>query len=294
MHIGILLSRVRVEEKMLFTELNQRGVKWSRIDDPDLVLKLDEPITDYDVILERSLNHSRALYALKIFSMWGIPTVNTYSVAQVCGDKILMSAQLARAGIPTPRTRVAFTPASALEAIEELGYPVVIKPAIGSWGRLLARVSDHYAAEALLEHKQVLGSYHHSTYYIQEYIEKPGRDIRAFVVGDKVLCAIYRHSEHWVSNTARGGEAQNCAVTAELEAVSLAAARAVGGGVLAIDLVESVNGLQVIEVNHTMEFRNSVAPTGVDIPSHIVDFALWIAEEKNLDRGPNVQSGSPV
>ena len=213
MHVGVLLSRVRVEEKLLFAELDARGVSWSRIDDPNLIMRLDDPLTGYDVILERSINHTRALHALRVFNDWGIPTVNTFDVAEVCGNKLLTSTALVRDGVPTPRTIVAFTPESALRAIEELGYPAILKPPIGSWGRLLSKINDRDAAEAILEHKEVLGSFHHSTYYIQEYIEKPDRDIRAFVVGGETICAIYRYSKHWITNTARGGISDNCPVT---------------------------------------------------------------------------------
>ncbi|HET8626001.1 MAG TPA: lysine biosynthesis protein LysX [Thermomicrobiales bacterium] len=280
MRVGVLLSRVRVEEKLLFAELDRRGVEWERIDDPELVMRLDRPLTRYDVVLERSINHTRALHALNVLNSWGVPTVNTHAVAEVCGNKLLTSTALVRDGVPTPRTAVAFTPEAALAAIEELGYPVVLKPPIGSWGRLLAKVNDRDAAEALLEHKEILGSFHHSTYYIQEYVAKPGRDIRAFVVGDETICAIYRHSQHWITNTARGGQSSNCPVTPELDAVCRAAARAVGGGVLAIDLVETGDGLLVIEVNYTMEFRNSITPTGVDIPARIVDYTLAVGEDR--------------
>jgi [lysine-biosynthesis-protein LysW]--L-2-aminoadipate ligase len=179
--------------------------------------------------------------------------------------------------VPVPRTRIAFTPESALEAIEELGYPVVLKPAIGSWGRLLSKVNDRDAAEALLEHKVTLGSFHHGAFYIQEYVEKQGRDIRSFVVGGETICAIYRASPHWITNTARGATASNCPVTPELDALSRAAAEAVGGGVVAVDLFETPEGLQVNEVNYTMEFRNSIDTTGVNIPAKIVDYTLGVA-----------------
>jgi [lysine-biosynthesis-protein LysW]--L-2-aminoadipate ligase len=278
MHIGVLLSRVRVEEKLIFAELDKRGVHWSRIDDPDLVMQLDRPITGYDVILERSINHTRALHALRVFNDWGIPTVNTYDVAEVCGNKLLTSTALVRAGVPTPRTAVAFTPESALKAIVEMGYPVILKPPIGSWGRLLSKINDRDAAEAILEHKEILGSFHHSTFYIQEHVAKPDRDIRAFVVGGETICAIFRYSKHWITNTARGGISDNCPVTPELDRICRAAARACGGGVLAIDLIEVGDSYTVLEVNYTMEFRNSIAPTGVNIPGRIVDFTLQVGE----------------
>ncbi|HEV2065574.1 MAG TPA: RimK family alpha-L-glutamate ligase, partial [Thermomicrobiales bacterium] len=178
----------------------------------------------------------------------------------------------------------AFTPESAVGAIEEIGYPVVLKPAVGSWGRLLARVNDRDAAEALLEHKVTLGSFHHGAFYIQEFVEKHGRDIRSFVVDDKTICAIYRDSPHWITNTARGGKASNCPVTPELDDVSRAAAAAVGGGVVAVDLFETERGLQVNEVNYTMEFRNSIDTTGVDIPARIVDYVLKVGVEDRARR----------
>ncbi|MCA9880339.1 MAG: lysine biosynthesis protein LysX, partial [Thermomicrobiales bacterium] len=259
--VGVLLSRVRVEEKLLIGELEQRGVEIVRFDDREIVLDLSRPepaMVRCDVVLERAINHLRALYTLKTLNDWGVPTVNTYEVANICGDKLLTTAALEQHGVPTPRTLVAYTPESALAACEELGYPVVMKPAVGSWGRLLARVNDRDAAEALLEHKVTLGSFHHGAFYLQEYVNKPGRDIRSFVVGDETICAIYRDSPHWITNTARGGAASNCPVTDELDTLSRAAARAVGGGVVAIDLFESERGLLVNEVNYTMEFRNSI------------------------------------
>jgi [lysine-biosynthesis-protein LysW]---L-2-aminoadipate ligase len=277
--VGILLSRIRVEEKLLLTEFERRGVKVVRIDDRHLQLDLLKPSVECDVVIERCINHLRALYTLKVLNDWGVPTVNTYEVANTCGDKLLTTTALVRDGVPSPRTIIAFTPEAALDAIEEIGYPVVLKPAVGSWGRLLSRVNDRDAAEAILEHKVTLGSFHHGAFYIQEYVNKPGRDIRSFVVGDETICAIYRDSPHWITNTARGGQASNCPVTPEIGELSRAAARAVGGGVVAVDLLESERGLLVNEVNYTMEFRNSIDTTGVDIPARIVDYVLAVGRE---------------
>ena len=278
--VGLLLSRIRVEEKLLIEALNRRGVDYDTIDDRRVIFDIQNNGWDhYNVIVERCVSHSRALYALLLFRDWGIPTVNTYEVAEICGNKLLTTSALVRAGIPTPVTKIAFTPQSALEAIEEMGYPVVLKPGVGSWGRLLSKINDREAAETVLEHKQVLGSYHHSIYYIQEYIHKPGRDIRAFVVGDETICAIYRDSEHWITNTSRGGRASNCPVTPELNELCLASAKAVGGGVVALDVFEDPDrGLLVNEINYTMEFRNSIDTTGVDIPARVVDYVLDVAK----------------
>ena len=278
MRIGVLCSRIRAEEKLLFEAFTRRRLEFDKIDDRGIVFEIGAEPPRYDVVLERCLHHSRALYALRILNQWGVPTVNTYEVALTCGDKINTTTALAAAGVPSPRTLIAFTPESALQAIERLGYPVVLKPAVGSWGRLLAKISDRDAAEALLEHKDTLGSYQHAIFYIQEFVDKPARDIRSFVVGDETICAIYRESEHWITNTARGGRARNCPVTPEIDQLSRAAARAVGGGVLAIDLLEHPDGLLVSEVNYTMEFRNSIDTTGVDIPGQIVDYVLRVGE----------------
>jgi len=276
--IGVLCSRIRAEEKLLFEALKRRGLDFDKIDDREIVFEIGAEPPRYDVVLERCLHHSRALYALRILNQWGVPTVNTYDTALTCGDKINTTTALVAAGVPSPRTLIAFTPESALQAIETLGYPVVLKPAVGSWGRLLAKISDRDAAEALLEHKDTLGSYQHAIFYIQEFVDKPSRDIRSFVVGDETICAIYRESDHWITNTARGGRARNCPVTPDIDRLSRAAARAVGGGVLAIDLLEHPDGMLVSEVNYTMEFRNSIDTTGVDIPGRIVDYVLRVGE----------------
>ena len=279
MKLAVLYSRVRAEEKLLFDALDARGVTYDKIDDRDVIFDLQNPGAwlDYDVVMERCINHSRALNALKILNDWRIPTVNTASVASVCGDKLVTSTALVHHGVPTTRIKVAFTPDSALKAIEELGYPVILKPAVGSWGRLLSKVNDREAAEAILEHKETLGSYHHSIFYIQEYIKKPKRDIRAFVIGGETVGAIYRYAEHWITNTARGGQATGCPVTPELNQICVAAAKAVGGGIVGVDLLEDPErGLLVNEVNYTIEFRNSITTTGVDIPQRILDYVFAV------------------
>ena len=274
MRVGFLHSLIRKEEKLLLDELAKHGgVEVVMLDDRKMVFDLKSGPA-VDVVLERCINHSRALYGLRLLESGGIRCVNGYRVTAVCGDKLLTSLALEEAGVAQPAVRIAFTEASALEALDDVGYPAVLKPAVGSWGRLLSKVNDRDAAEAILEHKAILGSYHHSIFYVQEYVEKNGRDVRSFVVGDECIAAIYRDSAHWITNTARGARASNCPVTEELAAVSTAAARAVGGGILAVDLFETPRGLLVNEVNCTMEFRNSIDTTGVNIPGRMVEYLL--------------------
>lgn len=272
--VGFLHSLVRKEEKLLLTEFGKRpNVEMVLLDDRKLTFDLKSG-PGVDVVVERCINHSRALHALRLFQSLEVPCVNSYQVSLTCGDKILTAVALEDEGVPQPELRIAFTEDSALQAIEEMGYPVVLKPAVGSWGRLLSKINDRDAAETVLEHKTVLGSYHHSIFYIQKYVPKKGRDIRAFVVGDECIAAIYRSSEHWITNTARGATASNCPVTPELADLCLAAARAVGGGVVAIDVFESDDGLLVNEVNYTMEFRNSIDTTGVNIPDKVIGYVI--------------------
>jgi len=286
MRVGLLITHIRAEEKLLIEAFRNEGADLDIILDRDLMFNLNEGAeqlapsgiawSEYDVIFERCVSTSRGMYALAILNQWGVRTMNSFQTASICGDKLQTSLALASANVPQPETRVGFSENSAMEAIEDVNYPAVLKPVTGSWGRLLARVNDRDSAEAIIEHRQTLGNYTHHTYYVQEYVDKPGRDIRAFVVGNNTICAIYRSSPHWITNTAKGGQASNCPVTHELNDICVRAANAVGGGILAIDLLEDENGnLLVNEINHTMEFRNSSAPTGVDIAREVVRFALY-------------------
>lgn len=294
MRIALLYSRIRVEEKLLVDELVRRGINHELIDVRTVTFDIHEraPWQRVDAVLERCISQTQATAAVRCFERFGVPCVNPSDVIETCGDKLTTSLALARRGVPTPRVRVALEPESALRAIEEMGYPVVLKPAVGSWGRLLARINDRDAAEAVLEHKATLGSVQHSVFYIQEHVDKPGRDLRVFMVGDEPICAIARASDHWITNTARGGRASAFDVTPDVARICRDAAAAVGGGVLAIDLLETADGrVLVSEVNHTMEFRNSIAPTGVDIPGRIIDHVVRVAggaEPPVVETGPGI------
>jgi [lysine-biosynthesis-protein LysW]--L-2-aminoadipate ligase len=306
--VGMVYSRIRNDERMLVDAARRKGVELVPLFDDEAVLDIHQRPWDVDVVLERSISYYRGLYVLKFLSAHGVPSVNTYEVAARCGDKAETSLLLARAGVPTPRTRVAFTPESALRACRELGYPAVLKPTMGSWARLLAKVDNDEQADMVLEHKEALNNPLQQVYYVQEYVRKPPasgavgtherigagaataappsggaggptpaatfRDIRAFVVGDETIAAIHRNSPHWITNTAKGGRASNFPVTEAFHDFCQRAAAAVGGGVLALDVMETEAGWTCHEVNHTMEFKNSVAPTGVDIPGKVIDHCV--------------------
>ncbi|MGI0071387.1 MAG: lysine biosynthesis protein LysX [Thermoplasmata archaeon] len=275
--LGVFYTIVRPEEKWILAAAESRGVPVVRIDDAEVTFGLDRASIEADVVLNRSVSHTRALYATRCYAHYGTPTVNAPDVVELAGDKVRTSLRLAERRVPTPRTVVALSPEAALAAVERVGYPAVLKPPIGSWGRLMAKVSSREEAEQILEHKTALPSPVHSVFYIQAYVPKPDRDLRVFVVGPRAIAGMYRHSADWRTNAARGGSTAPLPITPELEELSLRAAEAVGGGVLAVDLMESPDGLVVHEVNPTPEFKALTAVSGADIAGAIVDYAVGVA-----------------
>lgn len=278
MTVALLHTLIRPEEKMLVRALEDRDVDHVTVDVRRRSWTLDdlEAPPDWTVAVDRVLSQHQALAVADALDACGVPVVNPASTIRACGDKWTTSLALADAGVPTPATRVTLDRDAALEAAEAIGYPVVVKPTTGSWGRMLAKCNDREALEGVLEHKEQLGA-QHQVIYLQEHVDKPGGDVRAFVVGDEVVCAIHRASDHWITNTARGAKASDQPLTEELVRTTRAAADAVGGHVLAVDLLPTDDGFLVHEVNHTTEFRNSIETTGVDIPARIVDHLLEVA-----------------
>ncbi|PIQ70239.1 lysine biosynthesis protein LysX [Candidatus Shapirobacteria bacterium CG03_land_8_20_14_0_80_40_19] len=273
--IGLFHSTVRAEEKLIIRAAREKKAGIKLIDIRNEVFNPLHYRPDFDIALERSVSTVKGGYATEFLEALGAVVINPSGVARICEDKFLTSLALQKTGVPTLKFAMAFSLEQAMAAVADLGgFPVVVKPPLGSWGRMLAKVNDRDSLEAIIEHKDVLGSPQQKAYYLQEYIQKPGRDIRSFVVGGETICAIYRTSSHWITNTALGGKATNCPVTKELSQLSLQAAKAVRGGILAIDIIETSEGLKVNEINHTMEFKNSEEPTGVSISGAIVDYCL--------------------
>ena len=277
MRLAILHTRLRTEERLLLDACDSLAIDAEPIDLRSVVFRLDDPdaFSRFDLVLDRSVSLTASLTAVRILEGFGLRCINPASTIEVCSDKLRTSIALERAGLPTPRVSVATGPEAAIEAIEAMGYPVVLKPTVGSWGRLVARVNDRDAAEAVIEHRATLGSVNHAVFYIQEHIEKPGRDIRVFVVGGEPVAAIVRTSEHWVTNTARGATAAAFEITPAIASLCRRAAETVGADIVAIDLLECPSrGVLINELNHSMEFRNSITPTGVDIPRLIIQHAI--------------------
>jgi [lysine-biosynthesis-protein LysW]---L-2-aminoadipate ligase len=274
--LGIFVTIIRPEEKGILAAADARGIPVQRYDDGAVTFGLERPEALPDVLLNRSVSHTRSVYATRCFAHYGVPTVNAPEVVELAGDKILSTLRLAERGIPVPRTEIALDPEAAMTALDRVGYPAVLKPAVGSWGRLMAKVDSPEAAEQILEHKVALGAPIHSVFYVQEYVAKPDRDLRIFVVGGEIVAAMFRRSSEWRTNAARGATAEPASLSPELDELARQAADAVGGGVLAVDVLESSRGPLVLEVNPTPEFKTLAAATGVDVAGRIVDYAVGV------------------
>ncbi len=285
--LGVLASRIRLEEKMLVKRARKREDVNLTIVDPREFRWSESDLRHLDVLLDREISQSRAYHIMELLSGTGITLVNDFQTVQLCGDKAFTSVQLKKHGVPTPDFRVAFDRESALKAIEDIGYPAVLKPVDGSWGRMVSKIDNRESAEATLEHKSQLDSHFHSIYYVQDFVETGNKDIRAFVLDQDVLGAAYRESDHWITNAARGGESRAYPLTDELEEIVQATSEVFGGGALAVDLLESERGLLINEVNCSMEFKESMKVIDRDIAAELLDYTVEqvkVSEEVTQDR----------
>jgi [lysine-biosynthesis-protein LysW]--L-2-aminoadipate ligase len=238
-----------------------------------------DPETEFEeVVLQRSMSYFKSMHVTALLENNGIRVVNSFNSAVVCGNKLLTSIALSKAGVPTPKTLVAFTEDSAIKALEKVGYPAILKPVVGSWGRLIAPLKDLESARAILETREFMFPLY-QVFYIQEMIENLLRDIRCFVIGDHAVAAMYRYPSpgEWRTNVARGGRAEACEITPELERLCVKAVEAVGGGGFGVDVMETPDGLVVHEINYTTEFKALTESAGVDVPGLIVDYLIDLA-----------------
>ncbi|WP_138798421.1 lysine biosynthesis protein LysX [Halostella sp. PRR32] len=288
MNVGMLYSRIRKDEKLLLSELRDRDHDITKIDVRKQQFNIEdapEAFDDLDIVLDRCLATSRSLYVTRFCEAYDVPVVNTPDTAEVCADKVKNSLALTREGIPTPNTDVAFTKDAAMQTIEEFGYPCVLKPVIGSWGRLMAKIDGKSAAEAILEHKATLGHYEHKVFYVQEFVEKPGRDIRVLATDGEPVAAMVRSSDHWLTNAAKGAETAEFELDDEARDLVERASDAVGGGLLGVDLMETGDSYTVHEVNHTVEFKALNDTTDIDVPGAVVD---WLEAKVEAEQGKEV------
>ena len=272
MNIGILCSKIRIEEKILFKEFEKMGVKVVQLDPRKLVLTNNKDFAKIDLVLNREIGQTRAELILEYFENLGIKTINSARSTILTNNKTLTTQVLELNNIPVPKTILAFSEEKAIEAAEKIGYPVVIKPVWGSWGRLISKADTKESLEAILEHKAALGSPQHSIFYLQQYIEKPGRDIRVFVVGGKAVAGMYRVSDHWLTNTAKGAVPQNMELTKEVSDLVEKIVKVLKIEIAGVDLVEYQGGFLVFEVNPTPEFHGLKQVSAVNIGKHIAEY----------------------
>jgi len=272
--LALLHHTIRADEKLLIAAAKKLAVAMEVVDITGLILYPGKKF-NYDVVLDRCISTTKGIHAGMFFEGLGIPYVNSLRIAQICEDKFATSMMLAKYKVPQVPFAMVFNIQQAKAAINLLGgYPVVIKPTTGSWGRLVNKINDIDALEAVIEHKDAFAGPIHKSFYLQKYIKKPGRDIRVHNIDGEIIAAIYRKSDHWITNTARGAEPIPCKIDKELERIAKLTGRAIGGGILGIDVFETKEGYLVNEVNHKLEFKNVQRVTGVDVAGKIIEYCL--------------------
>ena len=277
--ICIVFDRLRTEEKLLQKKAEELGYETSMIDAKITSFDTDSKPENYDfgdVVLERCVSYYRGLHFTACLEFMDIPVINKFDVANTCGNKMITSMLLKKNNIPTPKTYFSFSAETALENFENIGYPLVIKPIIGSWGRSVMPIKDKDTAEAVIENRQVTDGPQDRIYYLQEMIDRPPRDIRVITVGDQAVSAMYRKSSGgFKTNIALGADPELCEITKEIEDLCEKTSKAVGGGILGIDLMEDKErGLVVHEVNNTVEFKGLVKVSEKNIPKEMIDYAV--------------------
>jgi [lysine-biosynthesis-protein LysW]---L-2-aminoadipate ligase len=283
--VCIIYDKVRFEEKSLYDKAKKKGLVTEIIDAKTITINNTSKRTTLqlgDVVLQRCISHFRGLYLTACLEFMGFVVINKFKVGETCGNKLITSLTLAKSNVPTPKTHFAFSAESAIEVINTTGFPVVLKPITGSWGRGVFPLRNEEVANMIIEMREDKDSPLSRIYYIQEMIKRPPRDLRCIVVGDKIVAAIYRYSteNEWRTNVSRGGKVELAPVTNELEDIVLRAAKAVGGGILGVDLMEDEKrGLLVHEVNNTVEFRGASNVSESDIAGAMIDYALTITKK---------------
>jgi len=277
--ISIVFDRLRTEEKMLQKEATELGHDTSLIDAKTTQINTSSQIQDFgfgDIVLERCVSYYRGLYFTACLEFLDVPVINKFNVSTICGNKLLTSMLLKKSNIPTPKTHFSFSADAARENFNKTGYPMVIKPVIGSWGRNVVPLKDKDTADAIIEQREITDGPLDRIFYLQEMINRPPRDIRVITIGDRAITAMYRKSsDSFKTNIALGAEPEICDITNEIEDLCASASKAVGGGILGVDLMEDKEkGLVVHEVNNTVEFKGLIKVANINIPKEMVEFAV--------------------
>jgi [lysine-biosynthesis-protein LysW]--L-2-aminoadipate ligase len=274
----VLFDNDRRHQKSILETAQKKNINLKAIDCKKLILFLNHQNSEFNnkIILQRSVSYFKSLHSTAALEGLGAIMINSLFTSIMCGNKLFSHMALQKQGISTPNAFCSFSTSSAIEGVNQFGYPVVIKPTVGSWGRLIGLLNDEEAVKTVLEDREHMFPLYHVNYF-EEFVKRPPRDIRAIVIGDQVVAAIYRYSgtNEWKTNMALGGRAEVCPITKELEEICLISAKIFKGDIVGVDLMESKDhGLIVHEVNNTTEFKNTVRVTGIDIPSLIIDYMV--------------------
>ena len=277
--ITALYDTIRLEEKLLIESAKKNEINLEMVDCKKLSVDLNEKKSFDSPVLQRCVSYYRNIHSTAAIEGQGVRVVNCLNTGIFAGNKLFTHMLLQKSGVPTPNATVAFSKDAAMHALDRNGFPKIIKPTVGSWGRMVSKINDMDSAEGIIEGREAMYPIH-QVHFLEEFVERPPRDIRAIVIGDTVPAAIYRNSGdgNWKTNTHLGGSAETCKITNELEEICLKAKNAVQGEIVGVDLMESnEKGLVVHEINNTTEFRNVVRVTGVDIPKLMLEYVKEIA-----------------
>ena len=272
--ITILYDTIRLEEKLLIESAKKNNITIEMVDCKKLFIDLDENLHNIQTVLQRCVSYYRNIHSTAVLEGQGVKVVNCLNTGIFAGNKLFTHMLLKKAGIETPNATVAFSKDAAMKMFDECGFPKIIKPTVGSWGRMVSKINDMDSADGIIEGKEAMHPIHH-IHFFEEFVQRPPRDIRVIVIGDNAVAAIYRNSAdgNWKTNTHLGGSAETCKITNELEDVCLKAKNTVFGDIVGVDLMESEEkGLVVHEINNTTEFRNVVRVTGIDVPKLMLEY----------------------
>jgi len=274
-NITVLYDTIRLEEKLLIASAKKNNIPIEMIDCKKLFINLNEKNVNFQTVIQRCVSYYRNIHSTASLEGLGVKVINCLNTGLLAGNKLFTHMLLQKNNVPTPDVTVAFSKDAAIESLEKTGYPKIIKPTVGSWGRMVSKLNDREAAEGIIEGKESMHPIH-QIHFLEEFVERPPRDIRAIVIGDSVTAAIYRNSGdgNWKTNTHLGGSAEACQISNEMEDICIKAKNVVEGEIVGVDLMESKSkGLVVHEINNTTEFRNVVRVTGIDIPKQILEYA---------------------
>ena len=273
-NITILYDTIRLEEKLLIKAAKKNDIPIEMVDCKQLFVDLNKNTQNFQTVLQRCVSYYRNIHSTATLEGLGARVINCLNTGILAGNKLFTHMLLQKAGIPTPEATIAFSKEAAIESLEKNGYPKIIKPTVGSWGRMVSKLNDKDSAEGIIESRESMHPIY-QMYFLEEFVQRPPRDIRAIVIGNNVAGAIYRIADNtnWKTNTHLGGSAEPCKVSNELEDICIKAKNTVQGEIVGVDLMESNDkGLIVHEINNTTEFRNVVKVTGVDIPTQMLEY----------------------